>query len=195
MCATLERFARDRGESMAYRVVEVHKRLEHAFSKTTVPSIELVPGHGVRDDAHFGVTVKHRSRVAKDPTQPNLRQVHLLHEELFAEVAESGRLVLPGRMGENITTQGIDLLGLSMGARLKIGTHAVIEITGLRNPCAQIENFQSGLLAAVVGRAADGSLVRKAGVMAIVLEGGFVRRGDTLEIVHAPREYKPLLPI
>ena len=180
---------------MPYRVVEVHRKSVYSFSKTTVPSIELVPGHGVRDDAHYGVTVKHRSRVAKDPTQPNLRQVHLLHEELFAEVAECGLQVLPGQMGENITTRGINLLGLSTGARLKIGAHAVIEVRGLRNPCSQIENFQSGLLAAVLGRAADGSLIRKAGVMAIVLEGGLVQPTDTIEIVHEPREHKALLPV
>jgi MOSC domain-containing protein YiiM len=167
----------------------------HSFSKPAVASVDLVSGHGVRDDAHYGVTVKHRSRVAKDHRQPNLRQVHLLHEELFAEVAEQGLRVLPGHMGENITTRGFNLLALSTGTRLKIGGHAIVEITGLRNPCSQIENFQPGLLSAVLDRAADGSLIRKAGVMAIVLEGGVVQATDTIEVVYEPSDFKALLPV
>jgi len=180
---------------MPYQVVAVHRNQIHSFSKSAVPSAELVAGHGVRDDAHYGVTVKHRSRVAKDPTQPNLRQVHLLHEELFVEVAEHGLQVLPGQMGENITTRGIKLLGLSTGTRLKIGTHAIVEITGLRNPCSQIENFQPGLLSAVLGRTTDGSLIRKAGVMAIVLEGGVIQADDTIEVMYEPHDFKALLPV
>ena len=180
---------------MSYQVAAVHRKISHEFSKTTVTSIELVAGHGVRDDAHFGVTVKHRSRVAKDPTQPNLRQVHLLHEELFDEVAGLGLQVSPGQMGENITTRGLDLLSLGAGTRLKIGATAVVEITGLRNPCSQIENFQSGLLAAVLGRSADGSLRRKAGVMAIVLQGGWVQADDAIDILYAPIEHTALLPV
>ena len=182
-------------KSMPYQVKAVHRKVAHEFSKTTVTSIELVAGFGVRNDAHFGVTVKHRSRVAKDPTQPNLRQVHLLHEELFDEVAGLGLQVLPGQMGENITTRGLDLFSLGAGTRLKIGAKAVIEITGLRNPCSQIENFQSGLLAAVLGRSADGSLQRKAGVMAIVLQGGIVLAGDPIDILYAPIDHTALLPV
>ena len=180
---------------MAPQVVTTHRNHEHAFSKTTSLAIELVPGYGVRGDAHFGMTVKHRSRVAKDPTQPNLRQVHLLHEELLAEIAEHGGQVLPGQLGENITTRGINLLALGRGARLKIGANAVVEITGLRNPCSQIENFQAGLLSVVIGRAPDGSLIRKAGVMAIVLTGGFVQPGDEIEVLHEPAEHTPLSPV
>lgn len=180
---------------MTYRVVAVHRSQMHSFSKSEVASAELVVGHGVRGDAHYGVTVKHRSRVAKDPTQPNLRQVHLLHEELFAEVAEHGLQVLPGQMGENITTQGIKLLALSTGTRLKIGTHAIVEITGLRNPCSQIEGFQPGLLSAVLGRATDGSLIRKAGVMAIVLDGGVIQANDTIAVAYEPNDFKALLPV
>ena len=180
---------------MPYQVVAVHRNRTHSFSKFAVPSVELVAGHGVRDDAHYGVTVKHRSRVAKDPSQPNLRQVHLLHEELFAEVAEHGLQVLPGHMGENITTRGIKLLALSTGTRLKIGAHAIVEITGLRNPCSQIENFRPGLLSAVLGRATDGSLIRKAGVMAIVLEGGVVQTADTIEVMYEPSDFTALLPV
>jgi len=180
---------------MPYQVVAVHRNRTHSFSKSAAPCVELVSGHGVQDDAHYGVTVKHRSRVAKDPTQPNLRQVHLLHEELFAEVAKQGLLVRPGQMGENITTRGIKLLGLSTGTRLKIGAHAVVEITGLRNPCSQIENFQPGLLSAVLDRATDGSLIRKAGVMGIVLEGGIVQANDTIEVMYEPSDFTALLPV
>lgn len=180
---------------MSYQVVAVHRNRLHSFSKSTVSCAELVAGHGVRDDAHYGVTVKHRSRVAKDPAQPNLRQVHLLHEELFAEVAEHGRHVLPGHLGENITTRGIKLLALSTGTRLRIGDHAVVEVTGLRNPCSQIENFQPGLLSAVLGRTTDGTLIRKAGVMAIVLESGFIQANDTIEVVYEPHGFKVLLPV
>lgn len=180
---------------MSYQVVAVHRNQMHSFSKSVVRSVELVPGHGVRGDAHCGVTVKHRSRVAKDPTQPNLRQVHLLHEELFEEVAEHGLHVLPGQMGENITTRGIGLLALSAGTRLKIGAQAVVEITGLRNPCSQIEDFQPGLLSAVLSRAADGVLIRKAGVMAIVLEGGIVQMNDPIEVMYEPPNFKALVPV
>ncbi len=176
-------------------VLAVHRKALHAFSKDPVPQIELVAGHGVRDDAHFGVTVKHRSRVARDPTQPNLRQVHLLQQELLAEVLELGHAVAPGQMGENITTQGIDLLGLGAGTQLRLGPDAWIEVTGLRNPCAQIEAFKPGLLAAVLDRTADGTLIRKAGVMAIVLQGGVLKAGDAIVVVHAPCSPRPLQPV
>jgi MOSC domain-containing protein YiiM len=181
--------------TLRYEIVAVHRKPTHEFSKATVASIELVPGHGVRDDAHYGATVKHRSRVAKDPTQPNLRQVHLLHEELFSEVRVAGFHVLPGQLGENITTRGLDLLALGTGTRLQLGAHAVVELTGLRNPCVQIESFSPGLLAAVTERAVDLSLIRKAGVMAIVLEGGMVQPGDAIDIVHRPDEHRPLQPV
>ena len=177
------------------RVAAVHSNATHSFSKTTHPSIELIAGLGVRGDAHCGVTVKHRSRVAKDPTQPNLRQVHLIHEELFAEVSASGLQVQPGQMGENITTRGIDLLVLSAGTRLKIGSRAVIEITGLRNPCSQIERFQPGLLAAVLGHASNGSLVRKAGVMAIVIADGSIQAGDPITVLQVPLIFNRLRPV
>jgi MOSC domain-containing protein YiiM len=177
------------------RVTAVHSKATHAFSKAERSGIELIEGHGVRGDAHCGVTVKHRSRVARDPTQPNLRQVHLLHQELFEEVAAAGIEVKPGQMGENITTEGIDLLGLSAGTQLKIGSSAVVEVTGLRNPCSQIERFKPGLLAAVLGRAADGSVLRKAGVMAIVLEGGSIQAGDAISVLRKPRLHTPLQPV
>ena len=169
--------------------------MSHTFSKETLPCIELEAGQGVRGDAHSGVTVKHRSRVAKDPTQPNLRQVHLLHSELFEELAARGLRVAPGEMGENISTQGLDLLALSEGTTLRIGRSALVRVTGLRNPCRQIEAFRPGLLAAVLDRTAEGALVRKAGIMGVVLESGTVHPGDAIEIVHAPAAHAPLRPV
>jgi MOSC domain-containing protein YiiM len=180
---------------MSARVVAVHTKAVHAFSKDSVPSIELVAGYGVRADAHYGATVKHRSRVAKDPTQPNLRQVHLLASELLVQLAASGMNVLPGQMGENITTTGLDLLALSEGAILRVGSAVLLRITGLRNPCAQIEAFMPGLLAAVLERMPNGSLVRKAGVMGVVLESGTVYPGDIISVVHSPALHTPLRPV
>jgi len=161
-------------------VVSVSASSSHAFSKQMREHITLLVGLGVEGDAHCGSTVKHRSRVARDPAQPNLRQVHLLHEELLAELRASGFAVDPSDLGENITTRGLDLLRLPRGARLRIGSSAVVEVTGLRNPCIQIEHFQKGLKAAVLGRAADGSLIRKAGVMGVVTAGGHVRPRDEI---------------
>lgn len=177
------------------QVIAVHSSTKHLFSKETVREIELVAGHGVLGDAHYGKTVQHRSRVAKDPTQPNLRQVHLLHEELLSELGAKGLVVTPGQMGENITTRGIDLLALSAGSRLRFGDAALVEITGLRNPCVQIERFRTGLLAAVLGRSPDGLLVRKAGVMGVILRSGFVRPGDSIAVAHTPSEHEALQPV
>lgn len=167
---------------MDVRVVSVASDDAHRFSKAVRPSIRLLAGLGVEGDAHCGVTVQHRSRVAADPTQPNLRQVHLIQAELFDELAPRGFAVAPGDMGENVATRGVDLLALPRGARLRLGQEAIVELTGLRNPCAQIEAFRAGLLAAVLDRAADGSLLRKAGVMAIVLQGGEVCPGDPIAV-------------
>jgi len=180
---------------MKAEVVAVSRSPEHTFTKPNESVIRLLAGLGVEGDAHMGETVKHRSRVKRDPTQPNLRQVHLVHEELFAELAEKGFTITPGLIGENITTRGIDLLGLPTGTRLKIGPEAIVEITGLRNPCAQLEGIQKGLMAAVLDRDADGKLIRKAGVMGIVIEGGEVRTGDEIETVLPEGEHRPLEPV
>lgn len=163
-------------------VVSVSARDGHGVGKQIAPSIRLLAGQGVEGDAHCGATVKHRSRVAADPSQPNLRQVHLIHEEFFAELAERGFDVGPGAMGENITTRGIDLLGLPRGARLRIGAEAVVEITGLRNPCTQLDGLLPGLMAATVEQTPDGGLLRKAGIMGIVLVGGTVQSGDAIAV-------------
>jgi len=176
-------------------VLAVHRSASHSFSKFPEEAIVLVEGLGVEGDAHSGKTVKHRSRVARDPSQPNLRQVHLLHAELFDELVARDHAVFPGDMGENITTRGIDLLALPTGARLRLGEGgAVVEVTGLRNPCAQIDRFQQGLTAAVLDRDAQGNLVRKAGVMAVVLQGGEVRAGDAIR-VEMPATFAPLQPV
>ena len=167
---------------MAARVIGVSRDSKHAFSKAPAASIRLLAGLGVDGDAHAGVTVQHLSRVRADPSQPNLRQVHLMHAELFDELCAAGFDVAPGQLGENITTRGIDLLGLPRGAQLRIGATAIVEVTGLRNPCAQLDRFAPGLMAATLGRAPDGTLVRKAGVMGIVIAGGEVVPGDALSI-------------
>lgn len=164
------------------RVLAVARDGGHRFSKQPVSEILLLAGQGVEGDAHCGVTVRHRSRVAVDPGQPNLRQVHLIHEELFAELARKGFLLGAADLGENITTTGVDLLALPRGKVLRVGEEAVLELTGLRNPCAQIDQFMPGLLAAVVGKGVNGELIRKSGVMAVVRSGGIVRPGDRIQI-------------
>ncbi|SEG15654.1 MOSC domain-containing protein [Nonomuraea solani] len=173
-------------------VTAVSSNGEYSFTKPNRESITLLAGLGVEGDVHAGVTVKHRSRVAQDPTQPNLRQVHLIHEELFAEVGEAGFTVEPGQLGENITTKGLDLLGLPVGTLLRVGGEAVVELTGLRNPCLQIDRFQNGLLKQVVGRDEAGNVLRKAGVMSVVRTGGVVRPGDLIEVELPAEPHRPL---
>ena len=176
-------------------VVAVSRCAAHRFSKPTQLSIRLLEGLGVAGDAHLGVTVKHRSRVAKDPTQPNLRQVHLLHEELIAALRDAGFDVAPGVLGENVTTCGIDLLGLARRTRLHLGDDAVVEVTGLRNPCVQLDRYQPGLMAATLDRDVQGNLIRKAGIMGIVLAGGDVRAGDAIRIEPPAAPHERLLPV
>jgi MOSC domain-containing protein YiiM len=175
-------------------VTAVSRSVTHTMSKRNVGAIRLLAGLGVEGDAHLGETVKHRSRVRRDPTQPNLRQVHLIHAELHDELRAAGFEVGPGQMGENVTTRGVDLLGLPAGTRLQLGTSAVLEVTGLRNPCVQLDRIQEGLMAATLGRDEAGNLVRKAGVMAVVVAGGEVRSGDDVR-VHLPASARPLEPV
>ena len=176
---------------MIGHVVAVHRNSVHGFSKGTVDAIELIRGQGVRHDAHCGVTVKHRSRVAKDPTQPNLRQVHLLQGELLDELRARGFVIEAGQLGENVTTRGVDLLALSSGSLIRIGGTVVVRVTGLRNPCGQMDAFQPGVLQAVLDRDADGTVIRRAGVMGVVEEGGWVRPGDAV-VVSTPATHTPL---
>ncbi|MBF9195713.1 MOSC domain-containing protein [Microvirga terrestris] len=173
-------------------VTAVSRSSSHSFSKPTQDSVRLLAGLGIEGDAHLGTTVKHRSRVAKDPNQPNLRQVHLIHSELFDELAGKGFAVAAGEMGENVTTRGIDLLSLPAGARLYLGESAVIEVTGLRNPCVQIDRFQKGLMKAVLGKGEQGKVIRKSGIMGIVLEGGEIRPGDAIRVELPPQPHRPL---
>jgi MOSC domain-containing protein YiiM len=178
------------------RVESVSRSGSHTFGKPPATEILLVAGLGIDGDAHAGVTVKHRSRVRRDPTQPNLRQVHLVHAELHDELRAAGFDVRPGQIGENVTTRGLDLLGLPTGTRLRLGTAgAVVEVTGLRNPCTQLDGFRPGLMRAVLDRDADGALVRKAGVMGVVLAGGVVRPGDAVAVELPTGPHQPLQPV
>jgi hypothetical protein len=186
---------RPAAEAADARVVSVSRDTTHKFSKVICKSITLLAGLGVEGDAHMGVTVKHRSRVRRDPSQPNLRQVHLIHAELVDALQSQGFAVSAGAIGENITTRGIDLLGLLRGTQLRIGATAVVEVTGLRNPCYQLNTFQPGLMAAVLGRDAQGNLIRKAGVMGIVLAGGIVRVNDPICVTLPEGPLHPLEPV
>jgi MOSC domain-containing protein YiiM len=170
----------------------VSRGATHAFSKATRASIRLLAGLGVEGDAHLGATVQHLSRVKADPTQPNLRQVHLVAAELHETLRSEGFPVAAGQMGENVTTRGIDLLALPVATRLLLGDAAVVEITGLRNPCVQLDRFHRGLMARLVGRDASGAIVRQAGIMGIVIAGGEVRPGDAIRVELPPEPYRPL---
>jgi MOSC domain len=176
-------------------VAAVSRAAQHTLSKGNEDRIRLLAGLGVQGDAHLGRTIQHRSRVARDPTQPNLRQVHLIHAELHDELRAQGFDVAAGQMGENVMTRGVDLLGLPTGARLTLGDGAVVEITGLRNPCVQLDRFRPGLMAAVLDRDQQGNLVRKAGVMAVVLTSGDVRPGDAVSVELPPPPHAPLGPV
>lgn len=176
-------------------VIAVSQSPAHSFSKSNQGSINLLAGLGVQGDTHMGEKVQHRSRVAKDPNQPNLRQVHLIHAELHEELRERGFDVSAGQMGENITTRGIDLLGLPTGTRLYVGNRAVVEVTGLRNPCYQLDDFQEGLMKAVLDKDEQGNLIRKAGVMGIVLTGGEVSVNDVIHVELPPEPHESLKPI
>jgi MOSC domain-containing protein YiiM len=176
-------------------VTAVSRSATHTLSKRNAGEIQLLAGLGVEGDAHSGNTVKHRSRLARFADTPNLRQVHLIHAELHDELEKNGFLVSAGQMGENITTRGVDLLRLPTGARLHLGPAAVVEVTGLRNPCAQLDRIQSGLMKATLDRDEDGNLIRKAGIMGIVITGGPVRPGDALRVELPAEPHQPLAPV
>lgn len=176
-------------------VLAVSRSDTHTFSKTVRARVRLLAGLGVDGDAHQGVTVRHRSRVARDPSAPNLRQVHLIAAELLDELCGRGFRVAPGDLGENVTTYGLDLLGLPAGTLLRLGGEAVVEVTGLRNPCVQLDRFQQGLTAAVLDRDERGRLVRRAGVMGVVAAGGEVRPGDPILVELPPEPHLPLAPV
>ena len=177
------------------RITAVSRSAGHTMSKPNAECVRLIEGLGVEGDENQGEKVKHRSRVARDPNQPNLRQIHLIHAELHDELRGRGFDVVAGRMGENITTRGVELLALPTGSRLHVGAEAIIEITGLRNPCAQLDRIQPGLMAATLDRDRDGRLIRKAGVMGIVLRGGEVRPTDPVRVELPPEPHRPLKPV
>src|SRR5579872_4908666 len=165
---------------MQGEIIAVSRNGEHKFSKQNEPEIELIAGLGVRGDAHAGELVKHRVRVRENPNRPNLRQVHLIHSELFDELAASGYELYPGAIGENVTTRGLNLLELPAGTRLHLGQDAVVDVTRLRNPCRQVDAFRAGLMGALLIKHSDGTLGRKSGIMGVVLKGGAVRPGDRI---------------
>ena len=175
-------------------IVAVCRRHSHSFSKDTQPSIKLVMGAhaGVEGDGHAGETEQHLHRLPKNADSPNLRQVHLIHQELHEELRGKGFDVSPGDMGENVTTAGLNLLGLPTGAILTLGSTAQIRVTGLRNPCPQLNRFKRGLMSKVVEKAADGSLVRKCGIMAVVSTEGVVQPGDAITVALPEQPWTPL---
>ena len=173
------------------RVVAVHRSEAHTFTKPPVDVVQLVAGIGVDGDAHAGPLVKHRSRVAKDPNQPNLRQVLLFPQEMLDMVAGRGFQVDPGELGENVTTADIDLFELPTGTVLRLGDEAMIVLTGLRNPCGQINGLQEGLLSEL-RITVDGETIRRGGVMAMVVNGGAVRAGDPITVSLPPGEPIPM---
>jgi MOSC domain-containing protein YiiM len=176
-------------------VTAVSRSATHSLSKSNAACIRLLVGLGVEGDAHSGNTVKHRSRLARFAHAPNLRQVHLIHAELHDELENQGFLVSAGQMGENITTRGIDLLHLPTGARLHLGPAAVVDVTGLRNPCAQLDRIQPGLMKATLERDEDGNLIRKAGIMGIVIAGGAIRPGDAIRVELPAEPHQALAPV
>lgn len=180
---------------MVATVLAVSLSPTHRMRKNNHPGIYVVQGIGVEGDAHAGTTVKHRSRVRQNPNKPNLRQVHLIHSELFDELQTRGYAIEPGRLGENITTRGIDLLALPTGTRLRIGQDAILEVTGLRNPCVQMDEIQPGLMNAVLERDASGGLVRKAGIMSIVVANGSIVPGDPISIELPAEPHRPLVVV
>lgn len=179
----------------AVRVEAVHRNQLHAISKTSVPRIQLVAGIGVEGDCHAGATVQHRSRVARDASQPNLRQIHLIHAELYDDLVDRGFGLTPGSMGENVTTRGLDLLSLPTDTCLRLGSHAVVRLSGLRNPCAQLDGLRPGLMQAVLRRSPQGQLIRLAGVMAVVEQGGEVTPGDPIILERPGDPLRPLRPV
>lgn len=166
-------------------VISVSRSSGHSFRKACEESINLIEGFGVEGDVHAGKKIKHTFLAKEDPDRKNIRQIHLIAAELFTELKGKGFNVDPGQLGENITTEGIDLLSLPTGTLLHIGNGAVIELTALRQPCIQIDEFQQGLLKEVVYKDSGGNIIRKVGVMGVILVSGAVSPNDEI-IVETP---------
>jgi len=173
-------------------VLAVARDAGHNFSKPVCDSINVVTGLGVEGDAHYGKLIQHLYRIKKEPNDPNLRQIHLIHRELHEELRAKGFDIAPGDMGENVTTQGIDLLGLPRGTVLKFGEEAAVEITGLRNPCYQLNDFREGLMKACLDKAEDGSVIFKSGIMGIILKDGTIKTGDQIRVELPDGPHTPL---
>ena len=182
--------------SEAGEVVAVSRAPLHGFAKQVQPSIRLLAGEGVEGDAHRGTTVQHLYQVRRDPTRPNLCQIHLFAEEKLEELAAAGFALGPGEMGENVLTRGIDLLCLPQRTRVRLGAEAMVEITGLRTPCSQIDGYRAGLQKFLWGpRDAQGKRERRAGVMAVVVAGGEVAPGDHIFVELPPEPHLALGPV
>jgi MOSC domain-containing protein YiiM len=180
---------------MGATVVAVSVRPDHFVSKENADSIRLLEGLGVEGDAHCGPKARHLSRVRRNPDEDNRRQVHLIQSELHDELRERGFELAPGQMGENVTTRGVDLLGLPAGARLRLGGDAVVEVTGLRTPCVQLDGIQPGLMKAVLAKRPDGEVRSRTGVMGIVVAGGEVRPDDPIAVEMPEPPHTPLEPV
>lgn len=178
------------------RILSVSARSGHHFSKTPQRSIRLLAGLGVEGDGHMGERIKHRSRARYNPALPNLRQVHLIDSGYIALMAAKGYAVAPGDIGENLLVAGIDLISMPQDTLLHLGGDgAVVRITGLRNPCIQMDRFMPGLMAASLDRDADGGLIRLTGVMGVVEGGGAVVPGDVVRVEMPEGEHLPLVPV
>lgn len=166
---------------------------EHRFSKPPKQHITLVENHGVEGDAHAGKHVRHRFIAKVRPMQANRRQVHLIRAELFDELREAGHPIGPGDLGENVTTAGLKLEHLPLGTRLHLGETAVVELTGLRTPCALIDRFQKGLRKKMLGGVLRPKY--KCGVLGVVVAGGRVEPGDRVRVEAPPPPFAPLPPM
>ncbi|SRR6266446_5986019 len=166
---------------MSGRVIAVCCNPEPDLPKPVVDAVHLIENWGVEGDYHAGSLVRHRYLAKKDPTRPNMRQVLLMDAAVFAELAQNDIHIGPGMMGENITIEGMAMMQLAVGTRLAIGS-AIVEVTERRSPCYQLNGIDPRLLKAVA-RKQDGQAIFKAGIMAQILQGGWVRAGDLVKVL------------
>ena len=176
-------------------VVAVSLNPKHTFSKLPQLSIHLLAGLGVEGDAHCGSTVRHRYLVRRNPAAPNRTQVHLLEAEFLEALATDAPnfpAFHPGDFGENILTRSIRLISLPLGTRLHLGPTAIVELTGLRSPCKQMNTLRPGLMKASF---VPGTRRHRAGVMAVVLEAGTLSAADTIHVELPPEPHIALRPV
>ena len=173
-------------------VLSVSRDDKHRFSKPTVSSIRLVAGFGVEGDSHAGATVQHLYEKKRNPSAPNLCQVHFMAAELFDDLVPTGYTVAPGELGENVTTEGINLMSLPLGTQLHLGAQAVVSVTGMRSPCSLINGYQKGLMKQLIKTDAAGTVHRRGGIMGVVVRGGVVNPGDCIRVELPAGEQLPL---